>query len=719
LGEAEGGDRARLLSGFCSVTAEDAAKIFEALKELRLVLDSAGDSSFADYYAALENAAQSEELVAWFVNGGSCFGTPSGRPIAYGLLEAELTAAARSQGLLAAYEAAGREAAPVLREAGLQGLRGLEKLFTSYGITLSGGELPGMKSVGTALLGKAGSVTHNLSAFLSLMNAQLDPLPQWVKTEVQAWQSSLITYIAAKTIYNNKSIPGSGAAIKNEIEALAAQSQAAQLVTEALSYAEPGSARFLSAALRLPPELFTAITKTAIEEEAVRRIGRDLAKQYGDETLEDEATLREALTAAGSAHHGYAEEGIRKKSVDEAIRLLRSGQLDGGIQAVDYYYETIARELPLIFNTLSGRQETLSFEYALIQAYEDITQSIKAAEGEGRSHWRQYISAGFLGEYNTQDGNEAVSPGVSGDPEGTYDGIKAAKNWREGMLADAFEKVSQDAQRLNAAFRAFRNAGEAPEYEFIKAGIKKYQDDPLLEWDEALIKTVDYVFYDNYNMESGEFQKNFIHEALLEKEIERLGKGYAASKQNSAKIKTDIQKISDEIVGLQDAYDRAAAQYGKAASDFAGAGAAYDAVYKAVKKDYADLEEARTAYETQDAIRRWASTAYLDNTPGTGEITADYKNPYEDLAYSKSRHERAAIALAALTGLYAAEERRPYADKEYEAAYTTYKESFQRMLLSMKTLGVLEGAIAEEMRTNSAYYDTYNQYLIELGYPIS
>ncbi|MDR2759430.1 MAG: hypothetical protein LBB78_08615 [Spirochaetaceae bacterium] len=716
LGETEGGDRAKLLASFCLVNAADAAEILGTLKGLQLLLNSVEDRGSADYYAVLEEAALSQEIAAWFLNGGSCFVTQSGQVIAYGLLEAEMTAAARSQGLLAVYQAAGPQAAAAVREEGLRGLQGMGELFKSYGITLNDGYLPGMKSMGEALLGMTGPLTHNLSAFLSRMNGQVDSLPLWIRNEIQAWQASLITYIAAKTIYNNRSIAGSSEAIKNETEIVLAQFQAAQLAADALSYAEPGSARFLNAALRLPPELFTYINKTAIEDEVVKRIGRDLAKQYGAEI--PESGLQEALTAACSVHHGYAEEGIRKRSVDEAVRLLLSGRLDDEVSG-DSYYEIMTRELPLIFNTLASRQETLNFEYALVKAYEDINQRIKDAEGEGQSHWRQYLSAGFLEEYNNANNNEGVSPGVSGDPEGTYSGIKAAKNWREGILADAYEKAVQDTHRLNYAFRVFINAGEQPELEFIKAGIKRYQEDPLLEWDETLIKTVDYVFYDNYQMESGEFQKNFILEALLEKEIERLGMGYTASKQNSAGIKAEIKKISDEILNLQDTYDLAAAAYGNAAVDFAGAGAAYDEVYKAVKKDYADLEEARTAYETEDAIRRWASTAYLDNAPAAGEITADYKNPYEDLAYSKSRYERAVVALTALAGLYEEDERRPYADGEYEILYNNYRESFQRMILSIKTLGLLEESIAEELRANSAYYDNYNRYLSEMGCPIN
>jgi hypothetical protein len=718
-GEDAGSGRGKLLSSFCFVNSAEAAEILGILTAFQNLLVSVEDKDFAEYYETLENAARSQEVVAWFLTGGSCFVTQSGQAIGYGLLENEMIAAARSQGLLAVYQVTGSQAAPVVREAGIRGLQGMGELFKSYGVTLNDGYLPGVKSMGETLVKMAGSLPHNLSAFLSRLNGQLDALPQWMSVEIQAWQASFITYMAAKTIYSNKSIAVSSEAIQNEMAIVMAQSQAAQLVADALVYAEPGSGRVLSAALRLPPDLFTDIDKTVLEEEVVKRIGRDLAKQYGAGPLEDEAALRDALTAAGLLHHDYAGEEIRRKSVDEAVRLLWSGRFDDELQSNDYYHETIARELPLIFITLSGRQERLNYEYALVKAYEDLNQQIKDAEREGRNHWRQYISAEFLEEYNNRAANEKVVPGILGDPEGNYNGIKAVKNWREGILADAYEKVVQDTRRLNYVFGIFMNAGGPPEHESIKAGIKKYQDDPLLEWDETLLKTVDYVFYDNYYLESGEFQKSYIIQASLEKEIEQLGVGYTASKQNSSRIKAEIKKISDEIVSLQDAYDRKMALYGNAALDFAGAGTAYDEVYTAVKQDYTDLEEARTAYEIEDGIRRWASTAYLDNAPGGGEMTAAYKTPYEDLAYSASRHERAVIALNALAGLYEEDARRPYADKEYERLYQNYQESFQRMLLSIKTLGLLEEAIAEEMRTNSAYYDNYNRYLNELGYPLN
>ncbi|MDR2363914.1 MAG: hypothetical protein LBD65_05820 [Spirochaetaceae bacterium] len=725
LGEITGGDRAKLLSTFCFAGSSDAAEILGTLKEFQRLLESVEAYSTADYYEALENAGRSGGIVAWFLNGGSCFVTQSGKAVGYGLLEAEMTAAARSQGLLTAYQITGPQSAPVVREMGLRGLQKMGELFKSYGIDLNGTFLPGIKSMGTALAGMEGSLTHNLAIFLSKLNGQLDSLPQWINVEIQTWQESFISYMAAKTIYSNGSIAGSSGAVKNEIETVKRQSQAVQLVADTLVYAGPGDARVLSAALQLPPDLFTYIDKAAIEEETIKRIGRDLAKQHGEGTFNDEAALREALTAMALVHHGYADEEIRKKSVDEAVRRVQSGQWDDRsldeTQGYDYFYEIINRELPLVFDTLSGRQECLDYEYALLKAYEDMNKTIGDAEREGRSHWRQFLDADFLEDYNNRSGNEdkKVSPGIQGNPEGTYNGIKGAKNWREGILADAYEKAAQDTQRLNYALMMFMNAQDPAGDEAIRAGIKKYQDNPLLDWDEGLIKTVDYVFYDNYYMESGEFQKNYALAASLEKEIEQLGMGYTASKQSSARIKAELEKTSDEIITLQDTYNLKAAAYGNAASDFASAGSVYDEIYNRVKKGYALLEETRAAYETEDAIRRWASTAYLDNNPGASEFTANYKKPYEDLSYSSERYERASVALNALAGLYEKEEKRPYADNEYEKLYNNYQESFQRMLLSVKALGLLEEAIAQEKQKNNTYYDNYQRYLAELGVSIN
>jgi hypothetical protein len=715
LGENTGGERAKLLSNFCAVDATEAAEILKTLKALQLLLNSAAESGSADYNDALENAARLEETAAWFLRGGSCFTAQSGQLIGYGLLETELTAAARSQSLLGLYQLIGVQAAPAARETGLRGLREMGEFFTSYGIAVNDTYLPGIKSVGDAIMGMEGSLSHNLSTFLSRLNGPLGLLPPWIKAEMETWQASLITYMAAKTIYNKDGITGSGDDIKNEIETITEQFQAVQFVAETLQYADPESARVLCAVLRLPPELFVSVNKTVIENEAVKRIGRDLARQYGGQTYEDEDALWNILSAGCLADHEYAPEGVRKKSVDEAIRLLGSGSPDDEIQMGDYFHKIIAQELPLVFNTLSGRREYLNYQYALLTAYRDMDKTIKDAEREGRSHWRQYLSAEFLEDYNKRQDNEKIAPGILGNPEGTYNGIKAAQNWREGVLADAYEKAAQDTRRLNDAFRFFVNAGEQPADESIKAEIKKYQDNPLLEWDETILKTVDYVFYDNYYTESAEFQKHYVLEAALQKEIEQLGMGYYISKQSGAGIKAELTKISGEITGLESGYDLAGDRYRNSALDFAAAGAAYDEAYKALKKDYRDLEEARTAYEKEDAIRRWASTAYLNNDPGTAGLTADYKTPYEDLSYSTKRYERAVIALNALAGLYNQEERRPYADGEYEKLYNTYQESFQRMLLSIKTLSMLEDAIAQEMKTNSTYYDNYNRYLNELG----
>jgi hypothetical protein len=251
----------------------------------------------------------------------------------------------------------------------------------------------------------------------------------------------------------------------------------------------------------------------------------------------------------------------------------------------------------------------------------------------------------------------------------------------------------------------------------LQEGIRGYRENPLLGWDETLIRTVEYAYYDRVYLEGSEVQKRFAYQQALEQEIQRLGAGYERSKQSSGAIKAELETLSRAITAQQEQHQLKVRAYGNAAGAFASAGAAYDSIYEAVKREYTAMEDARFAYEIQDALRRWASTAYL----GTADpSTLHYKNPAEELSYARERYTRADAALSALAGLYdSGETRRPYADREYEALYAEYTKSFQRMLAASKALSVLEGAIAEEVERNNRYYDSYTQALEELGRSLS
>ncbi|MDR3160861.1 MAG: hypothetical protein LBU28_04520, partial [Spirochaetaceae bacterium] len=722
-GEAAGGGRAELLARFCLLAPGDAAECREALRELQMILDSAGDGTLqTSLDAALDAAAQGNLFISWFLREGSFFGTPSGQPLTYAFLTEELAALSRSQGLLEIYGLIGSQARAAVRETGLRALQGMGEVFRSFGVALNGEGLPGVKALADALTGRAGPVEQNLSALLSALDGHAASLPAWIRGELPAWRNALIDYIAARLAASGRTMSASGTQLAQRAEANQARIGQVEAVHEILLYAAPGSARALSAALELDPALFTLLNPDELADEAVRRIAADLAAGSGPVAPE---AAEAALQAAAARYHGYAPAAIRDRAVEEAIRII-TGEAPAGETAAegDSYHELLAEELTALYGTLSRQGQRVADEYALWAAIDALQKTIAAAGQEGKSHWRSYITAEFLRDYNDNSKNQGnpLNAGVTGQAEGDLAGVKAAASWQEGLLADAYEEASQATRMLNRGFLMMAS-GTPAGWEEFQEGSRGYQDDPLRAWDDALIKPVEYGYYDSYYLEGSELRRQYAYRQSLEQEIQRLGAGYNKSKQSGGVIKAELEALSDTITAQQEAHSRKIGSYEAAARAFASAGAAYDGIYEAVKRDYGALEDARFAYEIQDAVRRWASTAYLGTTDASTAAEASavhYKNPYEELSYARERYTRSDTALRALAALYdSGESRRPYADREYEALYAEYTKSFQRMLTASKALSVLEGAIAEEIERNNNYYHAYMEYLGDLGQPLS
>ncbi|MDR3166554.1 MAG: M23 family metallopeptidase, partial [Treponema sp.] len=383
----------------------------------------------------------------------------------------------------------------------------------------------------------------------------------------------------------------------------------------------------------------------------------------------------------------------------------------------DVYKELLNYELNNYYLKLLQDDKQLAYEYALVRDYEKKLSEITEAEGEGEKHWRQYITEDFLRDYNNQQGEEEKLPaGITEAPGEDYTIIKGALNQREGLLADALANGERKALLLNDALDLYNEKNSSADGDAFATEVIRYRNSPSLDWDGSSLIHTAYRYYDNYYLEAGELQKHIANEEYLRYEISRLGMAYGIMKQGQAAVLAEKEKKLSDIARQQEEYARVSEEYAKTAEFFSFLGEQYDGIYGNTKGEYEALENARFRYETQDAIRRWASTAYLDAGNQAGLGSEPYKAPYDDLAYSRDRRERAKIALAALTGLYNnGETRRPYEDAGYEELYKQYEESFGRMILSLKALDSLDGVIRKEIQKNDMYYQSYRSYLTEWG----
>jgi hypothetical protein len=356
------------------------------------------------------------------------------------------------------------------------------------------------------------------------------------------------------------------------------------------------------------------------------------------------------------------------------------------------------------YQTLAGETAYYSYLYEYLAAYENNLAVIDAAE-PGAEHWRTYISSPFFDLYNlNKDESVQINAAAAGNPEDETGGIKGALSWEEGLLADAWENAEQEQEKLEKAFSLFLDRPSGSSGILFVETAKKYLDDPELAWENLFDETAPLIQYEFYVEEQNKLAALSGTGGFLAAEISRLGLGFSGTPAGGIEAREELERISGELEELRLGYESAFAQYAEAADTFARAGSVYEGIYTQAKNLFAATEKARLEYEKQDAIRRWAATAYLYNS-GEHIETAYYMEPREELAYAGERAGRARTALQALKDLYGGgEEKRPYEDEEYNRLYEEYKVSFSRMFLAMKAMSELENATAFEKGNNAALY---------------
>ncbi|MDR0409130.1 MAG: hypothetical protein LBH18_01845, partial [Spirochaetaceae bacterium] len=366
---------------------------------------------------------------------------------------------------------------------------------------------------------------------------------------------------------------------------------------------------------------------------------------------------------------------------------------------------------------ISGRLSSLEYVYRLLIAVEEQEAVIAETGSLGEKHWRQYLTDKFLGDYNkAADDADKLPVGMYGKPE-SLEGSSAAQSYAEGSLADKFEKAEHEAAKLNDAIRLNMDSDGERTNIVMKETVDKYLSDMNAEWSEDDIEQAGYIYTDRLNIELSSLNNSESLMAVLSAEIARMGGAYEKS-NSEAKMIAAMKNIETEINVLKNEYQRIMGDYAKAAENFAEKGAVYDELYTAAKKSYDEMEEARFEYEKRDAIRRWASTAYLEYDGLDAALTEQYKNPANELSYATEKLSRAEIVLAALKDVYDnGETRRPFDNAAYNDLYERYKNSFERLILSMKIKSELDAAIGEETAKNIRLYEIYTKALQSFGYP--
>jgi len=307
------------------------------------------------------------------------------------------------------------------------------------------------------------------------------------------------------------------------------------------------------------------------------------------------------------------------------------------------------------FNEIMEKMSSIYYADLVTAAWEKY----KAASGSNEKHWRQYL----LDEYK-----------IEAEPA-----LVLSSTLMDGFLTDALIIANYFSNRLNDAFNIYSqiNTHAPPEnagyyYELYLNGI--YNNSLLLNSLET------------YHAEIISIIENY--------------KLYGLTKEETDERLADMKK---NIKIQEDTYEAVRIKYLKEADKFFKTGTLYDEQYDLSNIAYKNADYKRFEYEKQDAIQRWAGTAYLN----TGDI--DFEKCREKLS-------KAQIVLDVLSDLYGNEEKRMYESPEYDALYSAYEQSFSRKIKVMEAVEILTSAIAQEKTLNEKYYSQYYYSLMNLGY---
>ena len=322
-----------------------------------------------------------------------------------------------------------------------------------------------------------------------------------------------------------------------------------------------------------------------------------------------------------------------------------------------YYLEDSEIEmLNCAFTETSGKLSLIDY-MGQITMFLDIFSYEETAAGDEK-HWRNYLEGKNLKDY---------------DPE-----ITIASSWKEGVLADAIFSADYFINRINDSFTLFSD-----------------RDNEKTERNSSLNKNL-------YFEEASRISRYFDSLKYQYSGIAYISRAYEYTQLEVNEISDQMKLIIDEISAQEAEYNAIRDQFFIAAEEFMTSGVLYDEQYNILKTAQDNTDQYRFEYEKQDAIKRWASTAYLDKET-------------IDTEYCKTQLARAQTVMAVLSDIYGNEDNRAYDDPQYNALYSEYEQSFSRKLLLTKALDSVLLSVSEESYMNAVILESYKDSLNRLG----
>jgi len=301
--------------------------------------------------------------------------------------------------------------------------------------------------------------------------------------------------------------------------------------------------------------------------------------------------------------------------------------------------------------------------YKYISAYafnaEIFSENNPVNHLENDIHWRQYLLDDYITEHDSA--------------------LAAASSWSEGYLEDSLYNAVYYTNRINDSFELFSSKNEFNKNENVDL----------------------YLFLYYEELAAIEFRYNSL--TVQYNELANTARAFDFSKLSHNDIYIQLAAYEEALKGQEEIYNTQKNEYLHEANIFLNIGSSYDQQYKVLKRLQDYYEQKHFEYEKQDAIQRWASTAYL----GTDLI---------DLENSRAKLSRAQTVLDVLSDLYNNESRRTYNNSEYDILYSAYEQSFSRKINIMEVYETVFSSMRQEEANNNIIYDVYKTSLNQFGY---
>ncbi|MDR0447993.1 MAG: hypothetical protein LBH07_04930, partial [Treponema sp.] len=333
-------------------------------------------------------------------------------------------------------------------------------------------------------------------------------------------------------------------------------------------------------------------------------------------------------------------------------------------------------------------------------AYEDCINTIEFEDE--KEHWRTYISEPWF-NLNAVKNHTDLTAASLGNPESSAL-INGAHSREEGILAETCEFAKEAFRRLTESFKIFIDGDLSERQKEFSLTAEIYLNNPDKPWEDIPDDYEFFISQEIFWQETDKLQNNSVYEESLKQQIVKMGYEYSRLPSEGEDALYSMNTISMELERTVIYHQNALMLYNQKAGAFADAGNHYEALYNEAKLLFSNVDKARRDYEKQDAIQRWAGTSYLSSSSALSDDLQYYREPAEELAHVRERHDRAQIALEALQSLYNDEAHRPYENKEYNQLYEEYLQSFKKMLLSLKAKNEYETELEKEKYRNLELY---------------